>query len=130
MAEKDGHGCMGLRHTYGKGDKTIGNQHEHRKLGSEPSKGKPSFLKQKGKNPSHGETEADDVSSTEMSGPSEGFAGKKHGSKPPGGAVSKPAKKKHGWEGHGNGKPPFKGAAPPIHTQGKRKKKHGATAIE
>jgi hypothetical protein len=25
--------------------------------------------------------------------------------------------KTHGWEGHGSGKPPFPGAAPPIHTQ-------------
>jgi len=23
--------------------------------------------------------------------------------------------KAHGWEGHGKGKPPFEGAAPPIH---------------
>lgn len=30
---------------------------------------------------------------------------------------AKPKKVTHGWEGHGNGKPPFPGAAPPIHTQ-------------
>jgi len=32
-------------------------------------------------------------------------------------ATRKKPTKTHGWEGHGNGKPPFEGAAPPIHTQ-------------